>query len=61
MKHLMIFAMFSMMISSVSFAEEVETECPYMAESDSRVNPKQDIRESIKPEDVSAGSAVKGI
>ena len=40
MKHFFLFALLTLTVSSVSFAEEVETDCPMMAESNTRIEGK---------------------
>jgi hypothetical protein len=57
MKHLFIFAFMFSLVSSFSYAGQVDTECPWMKEQNERHNPKAG-GVSVKPK-TSKSKAVK--
>jgi hypothetical protein len=58
MKHLFLFALFTLTLSTVSFAEEVDTDCAMMAESDSRIEGK-DIKKPSQTKEEAPSSSVR--
>lgn len=58
MKHFFLFALFTLTVSTVSFAEEVDTDCAMMAESDTRIEGK-DIKAPSQIKEETQSSSVR--
>ena len=52
MKALFTLALLNLMIVSNVSAKEVHTDCPMMAESNLRKNPKENLKDSVKQEEL---------